>query len=428
MLPRLLGNLLLASALGAGPGAAQQADPTNLINALWTSADQKQAVGAVLEAGLDFATVYHLVKAGPRYPAAEEGILELSRRAADGTVFRYTILVPAGYDPTRPYPVHVFLHGGVRRPAPQEGGQWWRDYDRMRDSSRISVFPAGWDGATWWERAQVENLAEISRELRRRFNVDENRFYLIGISDGGSGVYFHAFHASTIWAGFLPYIGHPAVLNNPRSATEGDLFVSNLSNRPFFVVNGEVDRLYPTVSVIPYVERFREAGVEVTFRPQAGGGHDMRWYPREAENVAAFIRDHPRDALPDRLSWETERTNRYQRHSWLLITGLGPVEGESDFPPVDIFPHRQPSGRVDLVRRGNTVHARTRGVRRFTLLLSPGEFDLSKPIIVMTNGVTAFEGMVEPDLATLLRWAARDRDRTALFAVELEIEVQANPS
>ena len=154
----------------------------------------------------------------------------------------------------------------------------------------------------------------------------------------------------------------------------------------------------------------------------------MRWYPQEAENVAAFIRDHPRDALPDRLSWETERTNRYQRHSWLLITGLGPVEGESDFPPVDIFPHRQPSGRVDLVRRGNTVHARTRGVRRFTLLLSPAEFDLSKPIIVMTNGVTAFEGMVEPDLATLLRWAARDRDRTALFAVELEIDVQANAS
>ena len=36
--------------------------------------------------------------------------------------------------------------------------------------------------------------------------------------------------------------------------------------------------------------------------------------------------------------------------------------------------------------------------------------------------------MVEPSPATLLRWAARDRDRTMLFGAELDIEVRAAPA
>jgi hypothetical protein len=33
--------------------------------------------------------------------------------------------------------------------------------------------------------------------------------------------------------------------------------------------------------------------------------------------------------------------------------------------------------------------------------------------------------MLEPSPETLLRWAARDRDRTMLFGAELELEVVA---
>src|SRR5262249_42673220 len=40
------------------------------------------------------------------------------------------------------------------------------------------------------------------------------------------------------------------------------------------------------------------------------------------------------------------------------------------------------SGRVDLVRSGNQVDTKTRGVAAFTLLLSPDQFDLTRPITV----------------------------------------------
>jgi len=40
---------------------------------------------------------------------------------------------------------------------------------------------------------------------------------------------------------------------------------------------------------------------------------------------------------------------------------------------------------------------------------------------VVVNGRTAFDGMVQKSVKTLATWAARDNDRTMLFAAELPI-------
>jgi hypothetical protein len=79
---------------------------------------------------------------------------------------------------------------------------------------------------------------------------------------------------------------------------------------------------------------------------------------------------------------------------------------------------------VELDQQGNQVTASTRGVTRFTLLLSPDQFDFTQPITVVTNGVTVFDDVVEPDVEVLLRWAAIDRDRTAMYGAELSIDVE----
>lgn len=88
-----------------------------------------------------------------------------------------------------------------------------------------------------------------------------------------------------------------------------------------------------------------------------------------------------------------------------------------------LFPHVRDSGRVDLTRSGNRIDAKIRGVGAFTLLLSPDQFDLAKPVVVVVNGRTVVERIVRKDLRTLLKWAARDNDRTMLFAAELPVEV-----
>jgi hypothetical protein len=86
-----------------------------------------------------------------------------------------------------------------------------------------------------------------------------------------------------------------------------------------------------------------------------------------------------------------------------------------------LFASRSPGGRVDLVREGNTIRATTRGVAAFTLLLSPDVIDFSRPVTVVADGRTVFEGRVQRSLDTLLTWAARDNDRTMLYGAALPI-------
>jgi hypothetical protein len=92
-------------------------------------------------------------------------------------------------------------------------------------------------------------------------------------------------------------------------------------------------------------------------------------------------------------------------------------------PPRPLFGRGGSTGRVDLVRDGNTVTAATRGVAAFTLLVSPDQFDFGKPVKVIANGRVVFNRKVEKSLATLLKYAAVDNDRTMLFGAEVHIEL-----
>jgi hypothetical protein len=138
---------------------------------------------------------------------------------------------------------------------------------------------------------------------------------------------------------------------------------------------------------------------------------------------------------PEKLSWETDRTDRFNRMRWLVIDKLGARKADAALEDVNVvsfegqkmnvFPRRRqvPSGRVDIERHGNAFDAKTRGVGEFTLLLSPDVIDFAKPVQVIVNGAPTFSGLVKKDLPTLLKWGARDNDRTALYGAELHVLV-----
>ena len=517
--------------ISAGTGQLASSLLDEAISAFWiaTSPDEIEAAASrILASGADIETVWSGLRAGRTYRSnVPIGRQILTRDNADRTAHDYAVLVPESYNPATRYPVRVYLHGGVARPK-RENGQYWRNEDRIARDDAIIVTPGGWVESLWWQDSQIENLVGIINDLKRTYNVDENRVFLLGVSDGATGAFYQAFKATTPWAAFLMFNGHPVVLANPASGVDGDMHVTNLRNKPLFVINGGRDRLYPTSSVLPYMRLFQNAGVSINFRPQPNAGHDMSWWDDESAAMDEFMEPISRRSMPARLSWETERTDRYNRAHWLIISELGSVEGEPELdshntiidpsqgmaiginmlgelqdgsglrifevgddsiasaagmmnndtivevdghlsPSVEdlkesligfapgqqiplvvqrdgervtlslvypaeaaprlreAFPTKHLSGRVEVDQRQNHINVYTRGVRRFKLLLSPEQFDFTAPITVVTNGVTVFEGTVDPDVATLLRWAAIDQDRTAMFGAELDIDVQAEP-
>lgn len=371
-----------------------------------------------------FATEYARLREGPAHAAAiPRGRIETTRANRDGLEHRYVLIVPDDYDPSRRYPVAFYLHGGVSREAPESGGSWWRNYDNILGHDRIAVVPASWNESFWWQASQVENLRGILSEVKRVYNVDENRVFVFGTSDGGTGAYFLGFRDTTPWAAFLPFIGDPRVLLNPANGADGDVHLANLTNKPLFIVNNEGDPLYPVRQIIPFLGALENVGADFEFTPKPGG-HDTRWWPEEEENIERFVADHARAPHPERVFWATELTDRYNRAHWLVIDELGAAEGDDTRRYLASVTAGEPVGIVDARREDNTVTLLAYGVRRLTLLISPDAFDLDAPLRVVANGEVVFEGMVERDVDTLRKWATIDQDRTMLYAAEIEVELR----
>ena len=188
------GLALALAPCGVSPALAGQSDESALdeaVNVFWAAMSDDEiaaASAAILATDPDIEAIWARLRAGRAYAAdVPTGRRLLSRRNRDGLEHGYIVRVPASYDPATRYPVVVYLHGGVSRPK-REDGTWWRREERLARDDAFVVAPASWNESLWWQDSQIENLAGVLNDLKRTYNLDENRAYLIGISDGATGI------------------------------------------------------------------------------------------------------------------------------------------------------------------------------------------------------------------------------------------------
>jgi len=417
--------------------------PTNRVDSafqkFWsaTSPDEaERAVDDILKAAVTFDEAMRRLQAGRTYTAQKTGIVKLSNKTKDGVEHFYALNVPANYDPAKRYQMRFQLHGGVGgRESNQPRGT---GESPLQGAEQIYVVPYAWNDAPWWSDDQVMDLAAIVDATKRAYNVDENHVILSGVSDGGTGAYYIAMRDTTPYASLTPLNGFIMVLAN-NSIDDGEIFPNNLRNKPMFAINGGKDPLYPISEVEPFLKHLM-TGVDIEYHPRPEAGHNTAWWPEVKDVYETFAASHPRDPHPGKLTWETANLEHNRAH-WLVIDQLGAQPGDVQSMPdlnlmrdpdaasgkaagsFPLFNRPKQPGRVDLVRNGNTIQATTKGVAAFTLLLAPDKFDFTQPIKVTANGRSVFEGRVERNVKTLLKWAARDNDRTMLYAAELKIKL-----
>ena len=234
---------------------------------------------------------------------------------------------------------------------------------------------------------------------------------------------------TTPFAGFLPLNGYIMVISNSE-IDDGRVYPNNLRNKPLFVVNGGLDRLYPLSATEPYTRHLMRGGVTIDYHPQPNGEHNTRWWPEVKDDFESFVTSHAREPHPASITWETSGKSHTRAH-WLVIDALGAAAGESrSLPdlnvwrgPETLFTRAASSGRVDITRKGNLIEASTRNVSAFTVLLSPDVFDFDQPVRVVANGREVFNGRVTRDVKTLLKWAAKDNDRSMLYGAEIAVKL-----
>jgi poly(3-hydroxybutyrate) depolymerase len=425
----------LMSAITVSRAQTPQAPLDAAFRAFWDAdnpAAAERLTDRIVSAGASFDAIEARLKAGRPYAKQKSGRVPFSS-TVDGMTLDNVAEVPDDYDAAHPLALRVSLHGGVGRPAPARGEQLRPLTNRIPGDREIVLHPRSWADLEWWKAPAVDNILRLVDRVKRAYNVDESHIYLTGISDGGTGVYYLAMKAATLWSSCLPLNGQPLVIANPDTGAEGELYATNLVNCPLHAVNGGRDRLYPAASVKPLIDMFNGGGIPILWQVFPDADHDTSWWPQEKSRYTEFVATHARVAHPPTISWTTERTDRYNRFRWLVIDRLGERKSDTALKDANtfdvggrraqLFQRRRPAGRVDVTRTANSFDVKTRGVAEFTLLLSRDVIDFAKPVQVTVNGHSAHDAMVKLDPAALVRWAARDNDRTMLYAAELKITV-----
>jgi chitodextrinase len=126
------------------------------------------------------------------------------------------------------------------------------------------LFPQNLNG---WEQGGAENVVRIIRLLMQTYNINPNKIYVHGLSDGGSAVYRLVRTAPWLFAAALPM----SAVNNPENNYP---IYQHFNNIPLWVFQGGVDTNPNKTTTEQLIQNFRNAGMNVryTLYPTLGHG------------------------------------------------------------------------------------------------------------------------------------------------------------
>jgi predicted esterase len=304
------------------------AEPDPRFKAFFEAADpaaRQAAIAGIRTAAPDPIDVERALHQGRSYPAeTKKGWQVFTHTGSDGKARPYHVYAPKGYDPAKKHPAIVSLHGGVSRAnlLPENVlNQIHADIEKDADKfGWIVIFPLGQRGATWFDRVGMTNIRAHLAAVKRRYNIDEDRVFLGGFSDGGSGALVMGLFDPTPWAGFYALSGSIIV----ATIAPDDAFPANLANRPIHAANGGIDPLYPSVLQKAFIDQLKEQGARIAWTDYPASGHDNSYMEKEDPKVNQFLLKTVRDPAPKHLVWETANL-KIGRCDWIRIDEIRDV-------------------------------------------------------------------------------------------------------
>jgi predicted peptidase len=190
---------------------------------------------------------------------------------SSGEEARYVLYVPPDYDPAKPCPLIVFLHGYGKRGNDgrhhlQDGlapalCYWagWREHCHF-----LVLFSQGRSGNWLPGSADDELVMSELADVQAHYAVDAARIYLTGISSGGTGTWELAVAHPDLWAAIVPVCG----MCKPEDA-------ARLRHIPCWCFHGEADQVAPPEQPREMMRRLLAEGATPRYTEYAGRNHGI---------------------------------------------------------------------------------------------------------------------------------------------------------
>ena len=127
--------------------------------------------------------------------------------------------------------------------------------------------------------------------IKKEFNIDENRIYLMGHSMGGAGTMYLAVKYPSIWAA----IGAEAPATAPAGINPTNYSLAPAKNVPMIIVQGDWDELVPVVGTRLWIDQAKELGMDYKYVEIPCGTHGTP-LTAAVPDIFAFFNSHTKKA------------------------------------------------------------------------------------------------------------------------------------
>ncbi|MBQ8274710.1 MAG: hypothetical protein IJZ11_09355 [Bacteroidaceae bacterium] len=305
------------------------------------------------------------------------------------------------------YPVFLYLHGSG--PREHEWANGLRLAKMFQDGPSMYIVPQiPQEGAwyRWWQRSKQWTWERILHILMSMPEVDKNRIYVFGISEGGYGSQRLASFYADYWAAAGPMAGGEPLINAP---------VENLAHVPLSFLTGDKDFMFyrhlltkTTGEKLDSMQRLfpNEYKHRVELIPDKG--HSIDYTP-----TTPWLAQHKRNAQPRHFIWENLEMDGLKRNAFYNLQVLEETDAyrtRYEFTAnadnsIDIkvdgvkynATWKDPHWGIDMLFSKDLTPALHGHLRVF---LSDQLVDLKKKVTVRINGKQVFCGKVKSSKKT----------------------------
>lgn len=361
----------------------------------------------------------------------------------------FLVHLPPNYNPAKRYPLLFFLHGAVRNnlltdylPAAWVLYDWNRYYTKYAElNDVILVFPQGSKEFNWMTSDKgFFMVPKILTLVKKAINVDDNKVFITGHSNGATGSFSYLMKQPTPFAGFYGFNTQPKVFT-------GGTFVENIKNRSFINFSTDKDYYYPPNANDDFTKLMNSINADYKEYRYNGFPH---WFPEFDESEPAYkilfadLLQRQRNPFPKEISWEFD-DNRYGNIDWLTNIKLDTLASrkawhkEKNFKinqwleynekdslitkTVDkmAFDFPRKSGKIRARYADNVFRIETSCIKSFSVNISPEMVDTNKKVRIFVNGKLRFDKRIGYDANLMLKNFDATQDRSQVWINQIDI-------
>ncbi len=374
-------------------------------------------------------------------PGEKNALSPGEHHIAEGLDMPYLVF-SRGEKPEGGWPLVIAMHGGGgtsnKLPNPHawpvNTGEW-----KAQTSLAASIYPDGAiyfvprmvddNNGRWWRDFNVVAFDAMIRHAIVNWEVNPDRVYMLGISEGGYGTEVLSKRMTD----------RLAAVSAMACGYGSSIHFENMRNLAYRTDVGEKDTMFGRVTNVRHnfklLEEMHEKdpeGYVFSLNEQKGKGHGVDYKPGPAWMIT-----HSRKTLPERVVLTTYRADQKRNDSayWLQVTkDLGQRDiyldaridktanaidikaeataGDATYQSPDWAKHLEDPGK--LVPADGT---------RLRLWLHESLIDFSKPLIVRVNGKEVSNGKIAASMRTMVESLQRSGDPNLIYPASVELEV-----